>query len=188
MPSKRQDELLPPGWKVSQEIQKKVGGYYLNTVETLRKLKEHADRTAHLEQETKNDNSLSLRFSTGAYMETVVPLLKYWKKEEGAGLLEHEDTDAMDVKVKTVETTVENGGKTVQTIVKLDVHGEKVTITCYDTTVSMRIQGLKWMNEFYKRALLPYLEHEITKKTVKIKEVNLYFQQLGNDGMTRNRR
>ena len=116
MPSKRQDELLPPGWKVSQAIQKKVGGYYLNTVETLRKLKEHADRTAHLEQETKNDNSLSLRFSTGAYIETVVPLLKYWKKEEGAGLLEHEDTDAMDVKVKTVlkMTALSVGGCWIQ--------------------------------------------------------------------------
>ena len=120
-------------------------------------------------------------------MEAVVPLLKYWKDEEGAVLIP-EDTDGMNVKVKTVETTVENGGKTVQTIVKLDVHGEKVTITCYDTTVSMRIQGLKWMEQFYKRALLPYLQHEIRKHATRIEEINLHFQQLGSDGSSKNKR
>ena len=187
MPSKRQNELLPPGWMVSQKIQKKGSGYYLNTLETLRKLKEHAQRPKPLEQETKRDDSMSLRFSTGAYMEAVVPLLKYWKDEEGA-LLIPEDTDGIKVEVKTVETTVENGGKTVQTIVKLDVHGEKVTITCYDTTVSMRIQGQKWMEQFYKRALLPYLQHEIRKHATRIEEINQHFQQLGSNGSNINKR
>ena len=96
MPSKRQEELLPPGWKVSANIQKKAGGYYLNNVETLRKLKDNADRKTHIEPEIKKDNSVSLCFSTGAYMETVVTLLEFWKEKEGTGLFNFEDTDGMN--------------------------------------------------------------------------------------------
>ena len=52
----------------------------------------------------------------------------------------------------------------------------------------MRIQGMKWMEQFYKRALLPYLEVEIRKKATKIKQINLHFKQLGSEGRTRNRK
>ena len=187
MPSKVQGELLPPGWKVSQWVQEKVSNscaYYLNDKKTLEKLKGHATKTPPMVFETKGDNSLSFQFSTGAYMESVSPLLSYWKDAEGKDYFNLEDTDGLEVKVTKVEATVENGGKTVQTIVRLDVHGEKVTITCYDTKVSMRVQGgpggSPQMDQFVKRALLPYLNAEIKKHETGIHEINLHFQQLGS--------
>ena len=74
-----QSELLPPGWTVSQKLRSQpTESYYLNDEETLKKLKGHAERTP-MTMVQKKDNSLSLQFSTGAYMEAVGPLLKFWK-------------------------------------------------------------------------------------------------------------
>ena len=71
MPSKAIGCLLPPGWIVNQKIQNNAsskGSYYLNDLKTLEVLKGHAARTP-MEVESKLDNSQSLQFSTGAYME-----------------------------------------------------------------------------------------------------------------------
>ena len=135
--------------------------------------------------ERRNDNSLSLQFSTGAYMESVSPLLSFWKEVNGKGSIDKDDTDGMEVKVTTIETSTDNGGKTVSTIVNLAVHGEKVTVTCFDTQVFMRVQGRQQMEQFFKRALLRYLEVEINKQTDQIKMINQHFQQLGSSGSKR---
>ena len=90
-----------------------------------------------MEIETKRDNSLSLQFSTGAYMEAVSPLASFWKRIKGDGPIDVVDTDGMNVNVTTMETTSDNAGKTVSTVFKVDVEGEKVTVTCCDTQVSM---------------------------------------------------
>ena len=187
MPSKALGELLPPGWKLSKVIQSQVGdkgSFYLNDKATLEKLQGHAARTPMV-VERRNDNSLSLQFSTGAYMESVSPLLSFWKEVNGKGSIDKDDTDGMEVKVTTIETSTDNGGKTVSTIVNLAVHGEKVTVTCFDTQVFMRVQGRQQMEQFFKRALLRYLEVEINKQTDQIKMINQHFQQLGSSGSKR---
>ena len=174
---------------VSQNIQSQAsskGSYYLNDFKTLETLKGHAARTPMV-VETKCDKSMSLQFSTGAYMEAVSPLVSFWKRAEGRGEIDKVDTDGMVAKVATIETTTDNGGKTVSTVIKLDVEGEKVTVTCFDTQVYMRVQGKHQMEEFFKRALLPYLKEEISSQANQIKEINLHFRQLGNSDKTRNR-
>ena len=108
-----------------------------------------------MEVETKRDNSLSLQFSTGAFMEAVSPLISFWKRIKGDGPINKVDTDGLKVNVTTIETTSDNSGKTVSTVFKLDVEGELVTITCCDTQVSMRIQGKLQKEEYFRRALLP---------------------------------
>ena len=72
IPSKALGEILPPGWKVSTVIenQESKGSFYLNDKATLEKLQGHAAR-APVEVARRNDNSLSLQISTGAYMEAV---------------------------------------------------------------------------------------------------------------------
>ena len=182
MPNKVQGELLPPGWKVSPKIRSQVSGkgsYNLNDQATLEKLKGHAVRIP-LEQLPVNDKSKSLQFSTGAYIEAVSPLLKFWKDAEVNVPLDHVDTDSMEASVTEVEIEQENKGKTVKTIVRLNVEGEKVTITCYDTQVKMRVQGKDKMEEFFRRALLPYLEGEIRKHSSRIRDINIHFQKLGS--------
>ena len=171
MPSKVNGDLLPPGWKVSQKVHNKVSkisSYYLNDMETLKKLKEYADRSIPMAVETKRDGSYSLLFSTGAYLEAVAPLISFWKEAEGADFIDKKDTDGLEVKVNDVETETEKGGKSVKFIVRLNVHGENTTVTCYDTTVSMRVQGGPMMEKFSRRALIPYLEGEIKKKSMEI--------------------
>ena len=189
MPTKAIDGPLPPGWMVSQDIQNQAsskGSYYFNDFKTLETLKVHAAR-APMVVETKCDKSKSLQFSTGAYMEAVSPLASFWKRAEGRGEIDKVDTDGMVAKVTSIETTADNGGKTVSTVVKLDVEGEKVTVTCFDTQVFMRVQGKYQMEEFFKRALLPYLKEEISSQANQIKEINLHFQQLGGSDRSRSR-
>ena len=133
-----QSELLPPGWTVSQKLgSHPTESYYLNDEETLKKLKGHAERTP-MTMVRKKDNSFSLQFSTGAYMEAVGPLVMFWKGAEGKGKIDADDTDSLEVKVTHVKTKTEKGEKTVWTIVKLKVDGVEVTVTCglYCTPVS----------------------------------------------------
>ena len=70
-------------------------------------------------------------------MEAVGPLLKFWKGAEGKGVIDADDTDGLEVKVTNVKTKTEKGEKTVWTIVKLKVDDAEVTVTCFDTQVSM---------------------------------------------------
>ena len=116
MPSKAIGGSLPPGWIVDQKIQDNAsskGSYYLNDLKTLEVLKGHAVRSP-MEIETKRDNSLSIQFSTGAYMEAVSPLVSFWKRIKGDGPIDEVDTDGLKVNVTTIETTSDNAGKTVQ--------------------------------------------------------------------------
>ena len=137
--------MLPPGWKVNTKIRNQVigkGSYNLNDQETLEKMKGHAARSP-LEQLPVNDKSKSLQFSTGAYMEAVSPLLQFWKGAEDNVPLDPVDTDGLEASVTEVEIEQENKGKTVKAIVE----GEKVTFTCYDTQVKMRVKGkIEWRN------------------------------------------
>ena len=67
----------------------------------------------------------------------------------------------------------------------LDVHGEQVTVTCFDTQVFTRVQGRQQMEQFFKRALMPYLQVEINNHSEKIKVINEHFKQLGSNGSRR---
>ena len=136
--------------------------------------------------ETKRDGSYSLLFSTGAYLEAVAPLISFWKEAEGADFIDKKDTDGLEVKVNDVETETEKGGKSVKFIVRLNVHGENTTVTCYDTTVSMRVQGGPIL-PFSRSALIPYLEGEIKKKSMQIRDINLHFQQLSSTNRSKRR-
>ena len=51
----------------------------------------------------------------------------------------------------------------------------------------MRVQGKHQKEEFFRRALLPYLKREITSHATQIGEINLHFQQLGSSVGSRTR-
>ena len=69
-------EVLPEGWKASEDLQHKVSAfkYYLNDMKTSAKLKKQAV-LAPMVNNLTNDNSVSLQFSTCAYIKAVVPLV-----------------------------------------------------------------------------------------------------------------
>ena len=179
MPSKIQGELLPPGWKITEAMKRQVSyfKYYLNDMATLGKLKSHAVRPPIMQTMTK-DNSVTLQFSTGAYILAVGPLVKFYKYCEGKNIRK-EDVDGLNIIVNSVETRMDAGGKITGYLIQLEVEGETVTVTPFDTQVKMRVQGGKKQEEFTRRALLPFLQNKIQKQSVKIDQINQQFIQLG---------
>ena len=187
MPGKIHTTILPPGWKVSDTVKRQAQvstfKYHLNDVATLGKLKKHSVSTP-MEQKANKDNSVSLQFSTGAYMKAVLPLIRFYKECEGQQIRKS-DVDNLLVSVKNVETETDAGGKITGYLVHLEVEEEKVTVTLYDTQVNMRVQGKKQMEEYVRRALLPYLRDKINSNLDRIAQINLQFRQLGKTVMDR---
>ena len=69
------------------------------------------------------------------------------------------------------------GGKITGYIVKL-LEAEEVTVTLYDTKVKMRIQGGNQQDLYTKRALIPYLNDQISIAKDEVNELNEYFLSL----------
>ena len=151
--------------------------YYLNDSTTLKKLKKAAD----IEDMTiiSNIQSNTISFSTGAYINIINPLVNLWKDMQGHHIIA-EDVDGMNIIVNEVEVEKEMAGIIVKYVVRLSVEGEKVTITCYDTTLSMFVQASQArLDEYCRRVLFPYLRGEIEMCQVRIKEFNDHVRSYG---------
>ena len=144
--------------------------YFLNNEATAKKLKQAATNP-DIMVETKG-KSISIDFSTGSYVATVLPLVKAWQEIEG-DTIDKDLVDGMSIKVKMVETKQDLGAQIVGYLVKLDVEGTEVTIHLYDTTLSLLVQAsLSVLQPYCSRALVPYLEKQITLCIKKIKQIN----------------
>ena len=112
--------------------------YYLNDATTLKKLKTAAD----IDNMTiiSNIQSKTIHFSTGAYVNIINPLVNLWQDIKGHHILA-EDVDGMKIIVNDVEIEREMADKIMKYVVRLSVEGDKVTVTCYDTTLTMMIQA-----------------------------------------------
>ena len=86
------------------------------------------------------NGSKTILFSTGAYIKVVSPLVKEWKQVEG-DFITKEMVDNMEIKVVNVEHSTDSNGTIVHYIVKLCVDGIDVTVTCFDTKLTMTVQG-----------------------------------------------
>ena len=108
--------------------------YFLNDDATIKKLK----KAAELDPMTiiDNINSKTINFNSGTYISVVSPLVKLWQELEGHHILE-EDVNGMKIMVKKVEIEKEMANLIVKYIVRLVVQGVKVTVTCYETTLSV---------------------------------------------------
>ena len=185
---RNQGELLPEGWIASEDLQNKVSSfkYYLNDMKTLAKLKKHAVLPPMVENMTR-DNSVSLQFSTGAYIKAVSPLVKFYKEGVGKGHIKKVEVDGLDVSVTSVVTNADAKGKITGYVIELSVEGMKVKLTPFDTTTLLLVQGGKMQEEYSKRALLPYLQNMIEENAAKIQEINVQFQQLGTMANSKNK-
>ena len=158
--------------------------YYLNDDATLKKLRKHANNKDFEDNsDALNDNSFTFQFSTGSYLHSVVPLVDFWKGSSG-NQIDPDETDGMQTSVKDVKTENDAAGKITGHIVKLQVDDQEMTITTYDTQVKVRVQGKKAMEQYTKRALVPYLLTEIKTNAAKILKVNQYFVGLTNHPKT----
>ena len=75
--------------------------YTLNDDSTLEKLKKNATINDMCVDRTKNDNSVSIQMSTGAYLATVVPLVHFYMKNKGL-MIDSKLTSGTNVFIKEV--------------------------------------------------------------------------------------
>ena len=128
--------------------------YYLNDATTLKKLKKAAD----IDDMTiiYNNQSNTINFSTGAYVNVITQLVNLWQDLKGHHI-HAEDVDGMKIIVNNVEIEREMADKIVKYVVRLSVEGEKVTVTCYDTSLSIFVQASQArLDEYCRRVLFPH--------------------------------
>ena len=150
----------------------KIGSsdYSLNNDATLKKLQSAASKPAI--EVTRNNGSTTIHFSTGAYVNVIGPLVKTWQRIEG-NYIDSDLVDGMDISVDNIKIKKDDIGTIEHYKVKLAVGGQKVMVTCFDTTLTVLVQAGKTVLEPYcSRVLFPYLEHEIKINRMNIKEYN----------------
>ena len=143
--------------------------YILNEEATLKKLQLAAVKPAI--EVTRNGGSTTIHFSTGSYVTTVIPLVNAWIDIKG-DYINNGLVDNMNIKVENVKIKKDNAGTIEHYLVKLKVDGQKVTVTCFDTTLTVLVQAASMLEPYCSRALFPYLEKEIKKWSMRIKEYN----------------
>ena len=119
---------------------------------------------------TKNDNSVSIQMNTGAYLATVVPLIHFYMKNKGLEI-NSKQTNGLVVLIKEVAQQKDARGTIVSTLVDLEVDGEHVKVTTYDTTGLVRVQG-KGQQKFAEQLLIPHLEKNVILNAREIKMTN----------------
>ena len=102
----------------------------------------------------------------------VNPLVMAWQGIEGNRIDDYL-VDNMNIIVDNITTKRDDAGTIEYYRVKLAVEGQKVTVTCFDTTLTVLVQAAASMLEPYcSRVLFPYLNKEIRTNRMRIKEYN----------------
>ena len=93
-----------------------------------------------------------LTLSVGSYMKTVFPLLNQWKN-----LTQETQINSLTVKLVSLVPGHDENGKHVDTLVTFIVNSKKVTITCYNPTQRLKVEGPGY-EIFVRKYLLNTLE------------------------------
>ena len=179
MTKQSQGMMLPPGWKLNDDpsitCEKTVQNrnYYLNDNKTANKLTKAA-KADDLVVGINRDKSFTLFLNTGSYVRTAIPLLNFYKRvwQSSTKTIRKGEIAGMDVEVKMVRTDYDKNITPVQYTVKLVVDKEIVTVTFYETSMKILVQGGKKSVKFAEDAIIPYLERDIKAEMRAIKDVN----------------
>ena len=118
-----------------------IKDYILNDKKTMTKLKIAAKKN-DLEIIHNPNGSKTILCSRGAYINVVWPLVRVWQGL-GGDYITRELVDNMEIRVVSVEPSTNTMGTIVHYIVKLCVDGHDVTVTCFDTKLTVTDQGSK---------------------------------------------
>ena len=143
--------------------------YILNEKNTLDKVQAAANKPAI--EVTRNFGSTTIHLSTGAYVSVVIPLVMAWQNIEGHRI-EDKLVDGMNIIVEDIAIKKDKVGTIEHNKIKLAVEGQKVTVTCFDTTLTVLVQASSMLEPYCSRVLFPYLNKEIRMNRMKIKEYN----------------
>ena len=136
----------------------------------MEKLKKNAILRDVVVDNTKSDNSVSIQLNTGAYLTVLVPLVGFYLKNKGKEI-DSKNTKGHKVMIKDAERQSDARGVIVSTLVDLEVDGQHVKMTAYDTTGLVRVQG-KAAQLFAGQLLGPHLEKNASLAAKDIKLTN----------------
>ena len=169
-------EWMPPGWNTSKykDSRTRAMQYRLNDKATEKKLKSFAILKDMYVYDMKLDLSHTIQFSTGCYLTTVVPLLELYKDLVGKEVSRIALNDGIiDIEVTNIDKKIDKNDTVVEHIVRLIAGGKNVTVTFYDTTCSLRIQGNHDEQVRYTtKLLIPHLEDQVSKNAKQSKTYN----------------
>ena len=113
----------------------------------------------HFEVETKQMSKL-LKFSPGAYLQVVKPLLNQYIKihENQNTILEN----GFEIIVHDLREGQELNNKNVDTKIELSVNKQKVIMHCYNTTQNILVNGIGYLN-FSEHFLEPLFKEQVSK-------------------------
>ena len=148
--------VIASGLNVSDSLSQHFG-YELSDKKAKANFLKGANREALDIQERQKCVMIDL--STGAYLELIIPAVNEWGKVEGI-----ENTiDYLNIVVEEVNPGYDENLKHVQSIVRFVVNSNRVTVTCYNTTQRVKVEGKGYI-EFVKKFFKPYLMKKLSKE------------------------
>ena len=148
--------VIASGLNVSDSLSQHFG-YELSDKKAKANFLKGANREALDIQERQKCVMIDL--STGAYLELIIPAVNEWGKVEGI-----ENTiDYLNIVVEEVNPGYDENFKHVQSIVRFVVNSNRVTVTCYNTTQRVKVEGKGYI-EFVKKFFKPYLMKKLSKE------------------------
>ena len=145
---------------------KRSFGYSLNIKKAKASILKGVKRTKDIDVEIKS-GCVNMRFSGGAYQETVLPLFKLWKQRVDQEII----LCGAKIKVVSVEVGLESSAKHVDTKLVVMVNSNRIVIHCYNSTQNVMIQGRNREN-FVSNILEPYFRQQIESSLERINKVN----------------
>ena len=131
----------------------------------------------------KNTGSMNLVFNVGSWNNIVLPSIRYWNQVKGEQTCK---VGGSTVRIASVKTGMETGGKHVDTQIVFFIDRDKVTCHFYNTTLLILVNG-HGHKSLVEEFLVPYLEAKIKINEEEIKIFNEQaLESLGGKMVKRN--
>ena len=152
--------IVATGWDVTQSLER-IFNYKLSDKKAKSIFLRSAAREA-LEIDEKGVCTM-LNLSVGSYHEVIIPLMT----ELIPGEMKLND---YDVRIFEVIPTYDENRKHVETIVKVGVNNTKITVTFYNTTQRVKIEGKGYI-DIGRKVIIPLIKDRIANTSVEDRAV-----------------
>ena len=152
--------------EVNQVVENRQFEYKMNDKNAKNKLLKAAKRTSF--EIVRNTSSINLVFNIGSWNHIVLPSICYWNKLKGDQTCK---VGRSIVRIASVKTGIEAGGKHVDTQIVFFIDRDKVTCHFYNTTLLILVNGHGYTN-LVEEFLVPFLEAKIKMNENEIASFN----------------
>ena len=195
-----ESEYLPLGWNMKKQVNETIDWvkdsqmtlpYYLNQdhiAKTMKKLACPGVDPFKTNNFSSNKSSITLQFNTGAYFAICPILVQQWiemlvngKKVDPCRLAGSQ----VEVSVTSVLPRNDKDGSIQEYVAKLLVDGQEITVTFYNTTLKIHLQGRsEILNSFSREIFLPFLERRVKEERRVIDDINMKMFTFSDPKMT----